>query len=172
MQRANARAAVPIAVADEAELDDLRDRLRRTRWPEREAVDDWSQGIPLAYVQELCAHWADDYDWRRVEAELNRFQQLRFSAGRRRARPLGIQVLHAPSPRARTPSRSCSRTGGPDRSSSSSTSSSRCATPPATAGTPADAFHVVCPTMPGYGFSDKPTRPGCGVEHIADVWVG
>ena len=68
----------PIAVA-QAELDDLRDRLRRTRWPERETVDDWSQGIPLAYVQELCAYWADGYDWRRVEAELNRFEQFRFT---------------------------------------------------------------------------------------------
>ena len=88
----------PIAVP-EADLDDLRDRLRRTRWPERETVDDWSQGIPLAYVQELCATWADGYDWRRVEAELNGYEQLRFVAEVGRARTaLGIQVLHAPSP--------------------------------------------------------------------------
>ena len=48
----------------EADIDDLRDRLRRTRWPERETVDDWSQGIPLAYVRELCEYWLDEYDWR------------------------------------------------------------------------------------------------------------
>ena len=55
----------------EAQLDDLADRLAPTRWPERETVDDWSQGIPLAYVQELCRYWADEYDWRATEARLN-----------------------------------------------------------------------------------------------------
>ena len=64
-----------IAVPDE-QLDDLRARLRATRWPEAETVDDWSQGIPLAYVQEVCRYWADDYDWRAREAALNRFDQL------------------------------------------------------------------------------------------------
>ena len=87
----------PIAVP-QAALDDLRERLAATRWPERETVDDWSQGIPLAYVQELCAYWADTYDWRRVEAELNRFEQLRFRPTSARRTRLGIQVLHAPSP--------------------------------------------------------------------------
>ena len=90
-------APAPIAVSDDA-LDDLRDRLRRTRWPERETVDDWSQGIPLDYVQALCATWRDDYDWRRVESELNRYQQLRFTGHGPTGEELGIQVLHAPSP--------------------------------------------------------------------------
>lgn len=63
-----------IAVSDDA-LADLRDRLTRTRWPEQECVDDWSQGIPLAYTRELAAHWADEYDWRAREAALNRFDQ-------------------------------------------------------------------------------------------------
>jgi hypothetical protein len=48
----------------QAEIDDLRERIRRTRWPEPETVDDWSQGVPLAYLRELCAYWAEDYDWR------------------------------------------------------------------------------------------------------------
>jgi len=61
-----------IAVSD-AVLDDLKRRLRATRWPERETVDDWSQGIPLAYVQDVCAYWAEKYDWRAREARLNRF---------------------------------------------------------------------------------------------------
>jgi hypothetical protein len=61
----------------DADLDDLRERLARTRWPERETVDDWSQGIPLAYVQELCEYWRDGYDWRRVEARLNAVGQFR-----------------------------------------------------------------------------------------------
>jgi hypothetical protein len=86
----------PINV-DQAELDDLRDLLRRTRWPERETVDDWSQGIPLDYVRDLCAHWADGYDWRRVEAELNGYEQLRFTPAVGAPDTLGVQVLHAPS---------------------------------------------------------------------------
>jgi hypothetical protein len=69
------RIAVPDGV-----LDDLRSRLRRTRWPEAETVDDWNQGIPLAYVQEVCRYWADGYDWRAREAALNRFDQTRSSS--------------------------------------------------------------------------------------------
>jgi hypothetical protein len=57
-------------------LDDLRARLRNTRWPERELVDDWTQGTPLAYVQEVCEYWADGYDWRAREALLNRYDQF------------------------------------------------------------------------------------------------
>jgi epoxide hydrolase len=64
-----------IDVADEV-LDDLRARLANTRWPERELVDDWSQGTPLSYVQDVCAYWADGYDWREREALLNRFDQF------------------------------------------------------------------------------------------------
>src|ERR1700754_1929334 len=78
----------------EAELADLRDRLRRTRWPDRETVGDWSQGVPLEYVQDVCRYWADGYDWRRVEVELNGFEQLRYPD----PSGLGIQVLHARSP--------------------------------------------------------------------------
>ena len=160
----------PIAVAD-GELDDLRERLRRTRWPERETVDDWSQGIPLDYVQEVCRYWADEYDWRRVEAELNGYEQLRVvpdagAPGPRR--PSRCSTPRRPN-RARCPS--CSPTAGRARSSSSSTSSSPLRDPASHGGDPADAFHVVCPTLPGYGFSDKPTAPGWGVERIADAWV-
>ena len=90
-------AAAPIAVSDDA-VDDLRQRLRQTRWPERETVDDWSQGIPLDYVQALCATWRDDYDWRVVESELNRYEQLRFAGHGPTGEEVGIQVLHAPSP--------------------------------------------------------------------------
>jgi hypothetical protein len=70
-----------IAVPDGA-LDDLRERLARTRWPERETVDDWSQGVPLAYLRDVCDHWRTRYDWRTREERLNRFPQFR---GRRRA---------------------------------------------------------------------------------------
>jgi hypothetical protein len=63
--------------ATDAELDDLKRRLRDTRWPERECVDDWSQGVPLAYAQEVCEHWLKKYDWRPREARLNRFTQFK-----------------------------------------------------------------------------------------------
>jgi hypothetical protein len=64
-----------IAVGDGV-LDDLKSRLQKTRWPEAELVDDWSQGTPLKWVQEVCRYWAQDYDWRRREALLNRFAQF------------------------------------------------------------------------------------------------
>ena len=68
----------PFAIdVPEAALVDLRERLARTRWPDRETVDDWSQGIPLAYVQELCAYWAKSYDWRRCETALNGWGSFR-----------------------------------------------------------------------------------------------
>ena len=60
----------------DAAIDDLRDRLARARWPEKEAVDDWSQGIPLAYTQELCDYWATDYDWRRFESAINAYDNF------------------------------------------------------------------------------------------------
>ncbi|MCU1501898.1 MAG: putative epoxide hydrolase [Ilumatobacteraceae bacterium] len=159
----------PISVA-EGDLVDLRDRLRRTRWPEREAVDDWSQGIPLAYVQELCAHWADGYDWRRVESELNRFEQLRFTPDVGAPDALGIQVLHAPSPHPGALPLVLTH-GWPGSVVEFLDVVEPLRDPTINGGDAADAFHVVCPTMPGYGFSDKPTRTGWGVDRIADAWA-
>jgi pimeloyl-ACP methyl ester carboxylesterase len=159
----------PIAV-DDAELEDLRERLRRTRWPERETVDDWSQGIPLAYVQELCASWSDDYDWRRVEAELNRFEQLRFTPEVGAPDRVGVQVLHAPSPVADALPLVITH-GWPGSVVEFLDVIEPLRDPAAHGGDAADAFHIVCPTMPGYGFSDKPTAPGWSVERIADAWA-
>src|SRR5205823_9548590 len=73
----------------DAQLDDLHDRLDRTRWPEKETVDDWSQGIPLSYVQELCGHWRASYDWRATEARLNEIPQFRTEL-----EGLNIHFLH------------------------------------------------------------------------------
>ena len=81
-----------IDVADAA-LADLRDRLSRTRWPEPQTVDDWSQGIPLDYLQDLCRYWADNYDWRLTEARLNALPQFRTAF-----EGLGIHFLHVRSP--------------------------------------------------------------------------
>lgn len=159
----------PIDV-DQAGLDDLRARLLATRWPERETVDDWSQGIPLAYVQDLCAHWAGGYDWRRVEAELNRFDQLRFTPTVGDPDTLGVQVLHAPSPHPDAVPLVLTH-GWPGSVVEFLDVIEPLRDPTSHGGDAADAFHVVCPTMPGYGFSDKPTRPGWGVERIADAWA-
>ena len=74
-------------------LDDLRSRLRRTRWPEAELVDDWSQGAPLKWIQEVCRYWAETYDWRRREALLNRFAQFTTAID-----GLDIHFLHVRSP--------------------------------------------------------------------------
>jgi epoxide hydrolase len=156
----------PIAVAD-AELAELRDRLRRTRWPDRETVDDWSQGIPLEYVQDVCRYWAEDYDWRRVEAELNRFEQLRFSD----PSGLGIQVLHARSSES-TALPLVLTHGWPGSVVEFLDVIEPLRDPAAHGGDAADAFHVVCPTLPGYGFSDKPAEAGWNVQRIADCWAG
>ena len=83
-----------IETSDDA-LDDLRRRLRATRWPERETVSDWSQGIPLAYVQEVCAYWAEKYDWRERERRLNAFPQFRTQI-----EDLGIHFVHVRSKHA------------------------------------------------------------------------
>src|SRR4051794_23843512 len=79
----------------EEQLEDLRARLRRTRWPEPETVDDWSQGLPLAYAQELCETWATSYDWRRLEARLNGIGQFTTVID-----GLAIHFLHRRSPHA------------------------------------------------------------------------
>jgi hypothetical protein len=79
---------------DGAALDDLRDRLRRARWPEREPVGDWSQGVPLGYLQDLCGYWAEGYDWRATEARLNQIPQFTTVID-----GLDIHFLHIRSPR-------------------------------------------------------------------------
>ena len=84
--------AFTIEATDE-QLSDLKQRLNNTRWPEAELVDDWTQGIPLSYVQEVCEYWANDYDWRAREALLNRFDHFRAEVD-----GLGIHFIHQRSP--------------------------------------------------------------------------
>src|SRR5438034_11594895 len=148
----------------ETELDDLRDRLRRTRWPDRETVADWSQGIPLAYLKDLCRYWAEEYDWRVTEKRLNELPQFRTELD-----GLGIHLLHVRSPRA--DALPLVITHGWPGSIVEFLKVIGPLTDPAThGGDPADAFHVVCPSLPGHGFSDKPTTAGWGVERIATAW--
>jgi pimeloyl-ACP methyl ester carboxylesterase len=148
----------------EAELDDLRARLRRTRWPERETVGDWSQGVPLAYLRDLCAYWADAYDWRATEARLNALPQFRTEID-----GLGIHFVHVRSPHAGALPLVVTH-GWPGSVVEFLDVAGPLTDPAAHGGDAADAFHVVCPSLPGYGFSDKPDRPGWGVERIAAAW--
>lgn len=149
----------------DTQLDDLRDRLNRTRWPEREPVDDWSQGIPLGYVQELCRYWADNYDWRKSETRLNAFPQFRTQID-----GLGIHFIHVRSPQPDAFPIVLTH-GWPGSVVEFHKVIGPLSDPVAHGGEAADAFHVVCPSLPGYGFSDKPVQAGWGVEHIAEVWA-
>lgn len=149
----------------DADLADLRERLRRTRWPERETVDDWSQGIPLAVVQELCSYWADEYDWRPTNDRLNDLGQFRTEID-----GVGIQFLHVRSPRPDALPLILTH-GWPGSIIEFLKVIGPLADPSAHGGNPADAFHVVCPSLPGYGFSDKPSHSGWGAARIADAWA-
>jgi pimeloyl-ACP methyl ester carboxylesterase len=140
------------------ELTDLRERLRRTRWPEPEPVGDWSQGVPLGYLRELCAYWADGYDWRAAEARLNALPQFRTEID-----GLPIHFIHLRSPR-RFALPLIVTHGWPG-----SVIEFLKVLGPLSAG--ADAFDVVVPSLPGYGFSGKPDRTGWGIERIARAWA-
>jgi pimeloyl-ACP methyl ester carboxylesterase len=148
-----------------AELDDLRARLNATRWPERETVDDWSQGVPLEYIKELCGYWAAGYDWRATEARLNALPQFRTEID-----GLGIHFLHVRSPHAEAMPLVITH-GWPGSIVEFLKVIGPLTDPGAHGGDSTDAFHVVCPSLPGYGFSDKPQQPGWGVERIAAAWT-
>jgi epoxide hydrolase len=153
-----------IAVADHI-LDDLRSRLRNTRWPEAELVGDWSQGIPLAWIQDICRYWAEEYDWRRREALLNRFAQFTTEID-----GLGIHFLHVRSPHPQAMPLIITH-GWPGSIVEFSKVIEPLTDPTAFGGEAADAFHVVCPSLPGFGFSAKPQIAGWGVDRIARAWA-
>jgi len=153
----------PVAVP-ESQLIDLKRRLEHTRWPDRETVPDWSQGVPLAYLQQLCSYWREHYDWRRWEQQLNR-----FSPSRAIIDGVGIHFLHVRSPHPHALPLIMTH-GWPGSVAEFRKVIGPLTDPPAFAGRPSDAFHLVCPTLPGYGFSDKPTARGWGVEQIARAW--
>jgi pimeloyl-ACP methyl ester carboxylesterase len=153
-----------IHATDEA-LDDLKRRLRATRWPDPETPDDWSQGIPLAYTQEICRYWAEEYDWHAREARLNAFDQFKTQVD-----GIGIHFLHIRSPHE-TALPLVMTHGWPGSIVEFHKVIGPLTDPMAYGGDAADAFHVVCPTLPGFGFSDKPTTTGWGVEHIARAWA-
>jgi epoxide hydrolase len=148
----------------QAQLDDLRDRLARTRWPDRETVNDASQGPPLAKIRALCAYWQNGYDWRRCEALLNNLGQFRTEID-----GLGIHFLHIRSPE---PDAVPLLTHGwPGSVLEFRDVIGPLSDPVAHGGKASDAFHLVIPTLPGFGFSDKPLEPGWNVNRIADAWI-
>lgn len=149
----------------DADLDDLRRRLELTRFPERETPSDWSQGVPLDYMKTIHAYWLQQYDWRRGEARINAFPQFMTEIN-----GLDIHFLHvrSPSPTARP---LVLTHGWPGSIIEFLKVIGPLTDPAAHGGDPADAFHLVVPALPGYGFSGKPTAPGWGIEKIADTWA-
>jgi len=145
-------------------LDDLKQRLSLTRWPEKETVSDWSQGMPLSYSQELAHYWATDYDWRRFETKLNSWPQFITTID-----DIDIHFIHVRSPHENALPLIVTH-GWPGSFVEFHKVIDALANPTAHGGAAEDAFHVVVPCLPGYGFSGKPDEVGTSVEKIAQMW--
>jgi pimeloyl-ACP methyl ester carboxylesterase len=150
--------------APEAALVELRRRIQATQWPERETVTDDSQGVPLAAIQKLARYWATDYDWRKAEARLNALPQFITNID-----GLDIHFIHVRSKHANALPLIVSH-GWPGSIIEQLKIIGPLTNPTAYGGNASDAFHVVIPSMPGYGFSGKPTTPGWGPERMARAW--
>ena len=150
-------------VPDEA-LVDLRRRLAATRWPDRETVPDRSQGVPLATLQALVHYWGTDYDWRQAEAKLNAWPQFVTTID-----GLDIHFIHV---RSRHPHALplIMTHGWPGSVFELLKVIGPLTDPPASGGRAEDAFDLVLPSMPGYGFSERPQGTGWGPERIARAW--
>jgi pimeloyl-ACP methyl ester carboxylesterase len=152
-----------VAVPDEA-LDDLRRRIEATQWPERETVADDSQGVPLATMQKLARYWATEYDWRKVESRLNGLPQFITEID-----GLDIHFIHARSKHEDALPLIVNH-GWPGSIIEQLKIIDRLTDPTAHGGSAADAFDVVVPSMPGYGFSGKPASTGWGPERMGRAW--
>lgn len=148
----------------EADLTDLRRRIKATRLPERETVTDFSQGVPLATVQKLASYWGTEYDWRKVEARLNAVPNFITQID-----GLDIHFIHVRSKHANALPLIVSH-GWPGSIIEQLKIVEPLTDPTAHGGSASDAFHIVIPSMPGYGFSGKPTETGWGPERIALAW--
>jgi pimeloyl-ACP methyl ester carboxylesterase len=153
-----------VDVPDEA-LTDLRRRIAATNWPEKETVDDQSQGVPLAAMRTLAGYWNTDYDWRRCETRLNELQHFVTEID-----GLDIHFIHARSPHPDALPLVVNH-GWPGSIIEQLKIIDRLTDPTEHGGTAADAFHVVVPSMPGYGFSGKPTGTGWGPERMGHAWA-
>jgi len=149
----------------EAELTDLRRRIKATKWPDRETVTDASQGVQLATTQALARYWASEHDWRKVETKLNSFPQFITEID-----GLDIHFIHARSKHANALPLIITH-GWPGSVIEQLKVIEPLTNPTAHGGTAADAFHVVVPSLPGYGFSGKPAAPGWHPLRIATAWT-
>jgi pimeloyl-ACP methyl ester carboxylesterase len=149
----------------QAAVDDLRDRLARTRWPDEIPGSGWQYGVNLEFLQEICGYWRDRFDWQAQVARLSAFHHYRFVAD-----GLGIHFIHkrgkgpAPIPLVLTH-------GWPGSFLEMLRIIPMLTDPAAYGADPADSFDVVAPSMPGYGFSDRPARAGINTFVIAGLWV-
>ena len=148
----------------EPALDDMRRRIEVTQWPERETVADASQGVPLATMQQLARYWASDYDWRGCEAKLKTFPQFITEID-----GLDIHFIHVRSEHEDALPIVVNH-GWPGSIIEQLKIIDRLSDPTSHGASAADAFHVVIPSMPGYGFSGKPTSTGWGPERMGQAW--
>ena len=149
----------------EAELTELRRRINATQWPERETVTDASQGVQFATIRELARYWATEYDWRRAEAKLNAVPNFITEID-----GLDIHFIHVRSKHENALPVIVTH-GWPGSVIEQMKIIEPLTNPTAHGGSASDAFHVVIPSMPGYGFSGKPTKPGWDPARIARAWV-
>jgi pimeloyl-ACP methyl ester carboxylesterase len=149
----------------EATLTDMRRRIGATNWPDRETVDDTSQGVPLAMIQDLARYWATDYDWRKVEARLNALPQFLTQID-----GLDIHFIHVRSKHENALPLIVTH-GWPGSIIEQLKIIEPLTDPTAHGGTASDAFHIVIPSIPGYGFTEKPRVTGWDTAHTARAWA-
>jgi pimeloyl-ACP methyl ester carboxylesterase len=149
----------------EAELEALRARIAATRWPEKETVADQSQGVQSATIQELARYWASDYDWRKCQARLNALPQFMTEID-----GLDIHFIHVRSKHEDALPLIITH-GWPGSIIEQVKVIDPLTNPTAHGGSASDAFHLVVPSMPGYGFSGKPTSTGWGPERMGRAWA-
>jgi pimeloyl-ACP methyl ester carboxylesterase len=153
------------AAVPDAELEDLRDRLARTRWPDPETVPDWSQGVRVENAKSLVRHWLRDYDWRRFERSLNGHPQFVTEIDE-----LDIHFIHVKSPNPDAMPLILTH-GWPSSVVDFLKMIGPLSDPAAHGGDVADSFDVVIPSLPGFGFSGKPREAGWNVERVAAAWT-
>ena len=149
----------------ESELTELRRRIEATRWPERETVDDDTQGVRLATMQKLADHWTNHYDWRKAEARLNSYSQFITNID-----GLDIHFIHVRSKHENALPMIVTH-GWPGSVIEQLKIIDPLTDPTAHGGSASEAFHLVIPSLPGYGFSGKPTAPGWNPVSIARAWA-
>jgi pimeloyl-ACP methyl ester carboxylesterase len=153
-----------VEIPDDA-LGDLRRRIKATNWPEKEPVADDSQGFPLALIEELAGYWATEYDWRKCEAQLNELPQFITEID-----GLDIHFIHVRSHHEDALPLVVNH-GWPGSIIEQLKIIDRLTDPTAHGASASDAFHLVIPSMPGYGFSGKPTSTGWGPERMGRAWA-